>query len=98
PRTEPLSLHDALPIWKTREAEQPREQVVHLCRAHPDRPVLVQVRDPGEGPAIVEPREGVLGEKDSAGREEEGEGQVDSRLVSLKDRKSTRLNSSHDQI
>src|SRR5206468_6919004 len=89
-----LSLHDALPIFDSTTPAKKREMALEIL----DRPFRVcgmvpNTGEPGGGPFWVRGADGSVTLQIVEG------GQVDpASETQKKDRKSTRLNSSHDQI
>src|SRR2546421_9547253 len=88
----PLSLHDALPISVISRQRQAQGRPLPLVRRAPRRPLLGNRR--AEPARVARVRTGGGGDRD---REPCRVGAVQGGAAG-RDRKSTRLNSSHDQI
>src|SRR5206468_12224128 len=92
----PLSLHDALPIYpvpkKTKQAGNTERKIVTVSNVSDDGSMLEMLYEPKEK------RTGFAVWKDGKCTIEPSIRLPQYRLVPYSDRKSTRLNSSHDQI
>ena len=60
---------------QARQAEERRDEGRSLRLRHPKRPVLPEMRDPGEAAAVLEPRDALCREDEATGEQELGRGQ-----------------------